>query len=209
MGLFAQFFSWLLKRLLGAALVAGLGLAALAWWQQQKAGVDFATARQTELLTLGREAAKLQADLAEVQQRITAGQSVVTAEELRSRQAAKVARELDELNSGLSRLTTDGAQVKENDERLARLKQMEADADKRAADTRQALTRDQWAQDGVELALARAREKYEATRKDDSAPLHYLRLAWDRYGQLVLVAAGVIFIAPSVWWFLRSSRPPE
>ena len=209
MSMFGQFFSWLLKRLLRALLVAGLGLTALAWWQQQKDGADFAQARETELQKLGREVSKLQADLTAVQQRITAGLATVAAEELRARQAAKIAKELDELNSGLSRLTTDGAQVKENDERLARLKQMEADADSHAADTRQALTRDQWAKDGAELALTQAQEKYSAMQKDDSAPLHYLRLAWERYGQLVLAAVGVIFFGPPVVRFLRSSRPPE
>ena len=207
--MFRQFSSWLGKRLLRAALVAGLALAALAWWQQQKDGADFAQARQAELQNLGREVAKLQADLTAVQQRIAAGLATVAAEELRARQAAKVAKELDELNSGLTRLTADSAQLKENDERLARLKQMEIDAGKHAADTRQTLTRDQWAKDGAELALTQAQEKYSAMQKDDSAPLHYLRLAWERYGQLVLAAVGVIFFGPPVVRFLRSSRPPE
>ena len=207
--MFGQFFSWLLKRLLRAVLVAGLGLAALAWWQQQKDGADFAQARQTELQNLGREVAILQAELTAGQQRITAGLATLAAEELRARQAAKVAKELDELNSGLARLTTDSAQVKENDERLARLQQMKTDSDKHVADTRQALTRDQWAKDGAELALARAQEKYAATQKDDSAPWHYLRLAWERYGQLVAAAVGVVFFGPPVVRFLRSSRPPE
>ncbi len=209
MSMFGQFFSWLAKRLLRALLVAGLGLTTLAWWQQQKEGTDFAQVRQTELQNLGREVAKLEADLTAVQQRIVAGLATVAAEELRARQAAKVAKELNELNSGLSRLTTDGAQVKENDARLARLQQMESDSDKHAAESRQALTRDQWAKDGVDLALARAQENYTATQKDDSALLHYLRLAWERYGQFVVAAVGVIFFGPPVVRFLRSSRPPE
>lgn len=209
MGRSGRFLTWLLKRLILAALLVGLALLAMAGWLQQQDGPAFAAVRQTELQNLAREIAKLQADLTALQRRIAAGLATVAAEELRARQAAKIAKKLDELNSGLSRLTTAGAQVKENDERLARLKQMETDSDKRAAESRQALTRDQWAKDGAELALARAQEKYAATQKDDSAPLHYLRLAWDGYGQLVVAAVGIVFFGPPVVRFLRSSRPPE
>ena len=127
-----RLFSWLLKKFLLAAVLTGSVLAALGWWLfRAEGGGTFEQRQQQARHTLQAEVAKNRDALAAVEAKVALQPSAIAAQELRARQAAKVAQELDDLGSGLNRLTTDGAQAKENEARQTRLKQMAADATSR------------------------------------------------------------------------------
>src|SRR4051812_30809090 len=131
MGTFGRFISWLSHRVVFGVLLAGLALAGLGFWVYLRDQVDFDLRRLEIVRALTGETAKLRAALSDVEQRMAGMRVEITTQQERAAQAAKVARELDGLGGGLSRLTGDPVQLKENEGRLARMQQMEKDALKR------------------------------------------------------------------------------
>jgi hypothetical protein len=110
------------------------------------------------------------------------------------------------LSSGINRITTDSAQLKENDERLVRMKQMEADSRKRADDLEQNLIRIQWEKDGIEIALEKNQTQLAAVATESSLWEHYLRRAWEEYGKAILVGVVILMLLPATWKLWRFSR---
>ena len=133
-----------------------------------------------------------------------AARTQASARELRADQAARVARELDDLSGGLNRFTTSSAQLEENAERLARMKQMESESRKLAADLGQSLIRIQWEKDGIEIALERNQAQLKVAATEPSPLFHYAKQAWDSVGKIILVGAAILMMVPSVW---RLARP--
>lgn len=205
-----RLFSWLLKKFLLAAVLTGAVLAALGWWLFRAEGGGTLEQRQQQTRrTLQAEVAKNRDALAAVETKIALQPSAIAAQELRARQAAKVAQELDDLGSGLNRLTTDGAQVKENEARQARLKQMEADATSRVGELKQELVRAQWEKDGLELARDRTLGQLRAADANQSPAKHYALVAWDRFGDLVLWGVALVVFGPTAVRFFSSRRPAD
>ncbi len=205
-----RLFSWLLKKLLLAAVLSGAALAALGWWLfRAEGGGTFEQRQQHARRTLQAEVAKNRDALAAVEAKIALQPSVIAAQELRARQAAKVAQELDELGSGLNRLTTDGAQLRENEARQARLKQMDADATKRVGELKQEFVRLQWEKDGLEIARERLQGQLRVAEANQSPAGHYALAAWDRFGDFVLWGVALVVFGPTVVRFFFSRRPAD
>src|SRR5690606_31111384 len=99
----------------------------------------------------------------------------VSAQQLRAEQAARVARELGELGSGLNWLTTSSDQLRENEQRLVRMKQMETESQRRVIELGHELTRLQWERDGLEIAVQRSQDKLNVVAEEKSAWLHYAK----------------------------------
>src|SRR5258708_790677 len=196
MGTFGRFISWLTHKLIFRAVLAVVGLAGFGFWVYLRDQVDFDVRRLEIVRALTGETGKLKAALSDVEARMAAARVEMGAQQDRAVQAAKVARDLESLSGGLNRLTTDAAQLKENDERLARLKQMEADSLKRVADLQDGLKRTQWEKDGLEIALGRMEVQLKSVEENKSKVLHYVREAWAQHGPYVLLIVGLYFLGP-------------
>lgn len=196
MGTFARIVSWLSHKLMFAAALAVVGLAGFGFWAYLRDQVDFDLRRLEIIRALTGETAKLRAALSDVEARMTAARAEIAAQQERAVQAAQVARQLESLNSGLNRLTTDSAQVRENDERLARMRQMEVEARERAVDLAESLKRTQWEKDGLEIALGRMQLQLKSAEENKSKVLHYVREAWAKHGPYVLLMVGLYFLGP-------------
>jgi hypothetical protein len=196
MGAIGRFFSWSGQKLVFGLLFAGLGVAGLGLWVYLRDEVGFDVRRMEVVRALTGETAKLHAALSDVEARLAATRTEVTALQERAAQAAKVAREIESLNSGLNRLTTDSAQVRENEERLARMRKMEADSLQRVLELQESLKRTQWEKDGLEIALGRMQVQLRAVEEQKSKVLHYARETWARYGTTVLLALTLYFLGP-------------
>ncbi|HQY05242.1 MAG TPA: hypothetical protein PLQ52_04185, partial [Lacunisphaera sp.] len=144
MGTFGRIISWLSHKLIFGAVLAVVALAGLGFWVYFRDQVDFDLRRLEIVRALTGETAKLRSALSDVEARMSAMRVEVTAQQERTAQAAKVANELESLGSGLNRLTTDSAQLRENEERLARMRQMQAESLKRTAELQENLKRTQW-----------------------------------------------------------------
>ncbi|WP_157693971.1 hypothetical protein [Opitutus sp. GAS368] len=183
-------------KLIFGAVLAVVGLAGFGFWVYLRDQVDFDVRRLEIVRALTGETAKLQAALSDVEARMAAARVELGAQQDRAAQAAKVARDLEGLSGGLNRLTTDAAQLKENDERRARMRQMEADSLKRVADLQDGLKRTQWEKDGLEIALGRMQMQLKSVEENKSKVLHYAREAWARHGPYVLLIVGLYFLGP-------------
>ncbi len=196
MGTFGRFISWLSHKLIFGAVLAVVGLAGFGFWVYLRDQVDFDVRRLEIVRALTGETTKLKAALSDVEARMAAARVEISAQQERAAQAAKVARDLESLSGGLNRLTTDSAQLKENDERLARMKQMEADSLQRVAQLQDGLKRTQWEKDGLEIALGRMQVQLKSVEENKSKVLHYIREAWAQHGPYVLLIVGLYFLGP-------------
>lgn len=196
MGTFGRIFSWLSHKLIFGAVLAVVALAGLGCWVYFRDQVDFDLRRLEIVRALTGETAKLQAALSDVGARMAAMRVEVTAQQERAAQAAKVARELESLGGGLNRLTTGSDQLRENEERLARMRQMEAESLQRAAELQETLKRTQWEKDGLEIALGRMQLQLKTAEESKSKVVHYVREAWIKHGPYVLLIVGLYFLGP-------------
>jgi hypothetical protein len=196
MGTLSRFISWLTHKLIFALALGVLGLAAFGFWVYFRDQVDFDLRRLEIVRALTGETTKLRAALADVDARMAAMRTDVTAQQERGAQAARVVRELEAQTSGLNRLTTDNAQLKENDDRLARMRQMQADASKKVAELQDTLKRAQWEKDGLEIALGRMELQLKSAEANKSKIVHYVREAWAQHGNYVLLIIGLYFLGP-------------
>ncbi len=198
--------SWPLRKLAYAALLAVLGLTGAGLWIFLHDASDFDTSHRNAVKKIQAENGTLKAALVDADARLAKTRTEIAASQLRADQAAKVAQNLDDLSGGLSRITTSSAQLKENDDGLARMKQMEANSRKRAADLDQGLIHIQWEKDGIEIALERNRAQAAAVAPDESPLLYFARRAWSDYGKAVLIGVVVVMLLPPLWrlwWFMR------
>ncbi len=196
MGTFGRIISWLSHKLIFGAVLAVVALAGLGFWVYFRDQVDFDLRRLEIVRALTGETAKLRAALADVEARMGAMRAEISAQQDRAAQAAKVAKELESLGSGLNRLTTDSAQLRENEERLARMRQMQAESVKRTAELQETLKRTQWEKDGLEIALGRMQLQLKSAEANKSKVVHYVREAWTKHGPYVLLIVGLYFLGP-------------
>ncbi|HVZ63263.1 MAG TPA: hypothetical protein VG936_01655 [Lacunisphaera sp.] len=202
MDLSTRLFWWLVLRLLLGLLLAGVLFGFLGWWTWRQDAGDFEARRRARVQSVTAEISRLQAAAADAEARAAATRVEITARKARAAQAERVVRELEDLNGGLNRLTTSAEQRTENDERLARMRQMQSDSLKKAADLEQAAVRLQWEKDGIEIALERQQGELAAARADRSPVWHYARIVWSRHGTWVLVVSAIFAVVPI---FLRRS----
>lgn len=196
MGALARFVSWCLQKLTFGLLLLGLGLAGLGLWLYVRDNVDFDLRRQELVRALTGETGKLREALKDVQVRMDGMTADVARNEQRAAEAARLAGELEALNSGLNRLTTSGEQVKLNDERLGRLRQTEQEARAQVAALREALKRAQWEKDGLQIALGKLEVQLQAAERQKSKVMHYAQTAWERFGRQVLIVVAIWFLGP-------------
>jgi len=203
MGVSGRFFWWLLRKVMLALGLAGLALFALGWWSYQREGNDYESHRREVLRGLTLELARLRDAAETTAARMAAARVEIAAQKERAAQAGRVARQIEDLGSGLNRLTTSAAQQAEDEQRRTRMKQMEKGSFQRATELEQGLVHSQWEKDGIEIAVARKQQELAAARADRTLLVHYARVTWTRHGRWVLVAAGLAAIAP---FFLRRRR---
>lgn len=196
MGTFARFISWLANKLIFALALGLVALAGFGCWVYFRDQVDFDVRRLELVRALTGEATKLRAALADVEGRMATMRTEVGAQQDRAAQAARVAKELEIQTSGLNRLTTDSAQLRENDERLARMRQMQADSLKRVTQLEESLKRTQWEKDGLEIALGRMEIQLKSAEANKSKVVHYVREAWAKHGPYVVLIVGLYFLGP-------------
>lgn len=198
MGAFGRFISWLTHKLIFALALGVLGLACFGFWVYFRDQVDFDLRRLEIVRALTGETAKLRAAVSDVDARMAAMRTEIAAQQDRATQAGKVARELENQTSGLNRLTTDGAQLRENDERLVRMRQMQTDSNKRVTELQESLKRTQWEKDGLEIALGRMEVQLKTAEANKSKVVHYVKEAWAKHGPYVLLIVGLYFLGPPI-----------
>lgn len=206
MGAIDRVFFWLLRKLAWALLLGALGVIGVGLGLFLADQGDFDLRRLEAVRTLTGETARLKTALVGVAARMAGTRVEVAAQQERAAQAAKVAGELDALSSGLNRLTTASVQLRENDERRGRMRQMEADSRKRVGELEQGLVRAQWEKDGMEIALGRTQQQLAGATAGTSVVRHYAREAWTSGGKTIMAVVALVMIGPALWRRRRRAR---
>lgn len=198
--------SWPLRKLAYAALLAVLGLTGAGLWIFLHDANDFDASHRNAVKKIAAENGTLKLASADADARMAKTRTEIAASQLRADQAAKVSQTLVDLSGALDRITISSAQLKENDQRLARMKEMEVNSRKRAADLDQGLIHIQWEKDGIEIALEQNRAQAAALAPDESPLWYFARRAWADYGIAVLVGVAVVMVLPPLWRLWRFMR---
>jgi hypothetical protein len=196
MGVVARFISWGLRQLTFGFVLVVAGLGGFGLWLYVRENVDFEQLRQETVRHLTGQTARIRTALQDVEVRLDGMRADVARQEQRAKEAARLRADLEAENSGLSRLTTSGEQLNLNEERIGRLRALEAEARAAAVGVRERITRTEWERDGLRLALGRTEAQLKAAEEQKSQAVHYAREAWERYGQRVLLVVAIWFLGP-------------
>lgn len=216
MGYLARILSWLIRRLTFGVVLVAVGVLALGAWIYLRDDIDFEQRRADLARALGGQQGQMRAALADAEARAAALPAEIAGQEQRAREAARIAEELRALQGGLNRVAMPADQLRQNEERLARLRNTEAEARQRVAELQQTLARTQWEREGLVNALGRIETQLAAVEAQKSRVLDFVREAWERFGWQVVAVAVVWFAGPSVmrvgcYFFFApfvSRRPP-
>lgn len=191
--------AWLLQKLLVAALIVGLGLAAYGLWiflREQ----EFSDLRREALITeLSAKRAHLLSAKTEIEKRMTEFQAGVEKQHERVRQAEKVIAILRELESWWDRLWGNPVQQKANAERLASMEKLKTGALSQVTELTRSLSQARWEKDGVEITLRQTESDLARVEASKSKIAHYLQAAWDETKWYVALAVGGYFFGPTLW----------
>lgn len=198
MGALAKFVSWLLQKLTLSVVLLIVGIGGFALWIFLREHVDLDLRRQELMRSVSGESRQIRTVLDGVEIRISELQAALVRHEQRAREAARIAGEVEAMNSGLNRLTTATDQIRRNEERVASLRALEAEARREAAEVRQSLNRAEWEREGLKLALGRLDAQLQELERQKSRVLTYAREAWSRYGLYVATVVALWLIAPAL-----------
>jgi len=196
MGTLVKFLGWIGRKLTFSAFLIVAGVAGFGLWLYLRDSDAFDLRRQSLVREMTGQNRQLRAALADVEARIARLMAEIPPEEARAREAARIAGQLEEMSSGLNRLGTSGEQLRENERRIASLRQTEAAARSKVAELQQAVTRTTWEKDGLEIALGQSTARLAAAEQQKSKAMHYAREAWARHGRTLFIVVAVYFLAP-------------
>lgn len=196
MGFLARILSWLVRQLTFGVLLVAAGVLGFGAWIYLRDDIQFEQRRLELARALNGQRGQMQAALADTEARLATLRADIAAQELRAREAARLVTELTGLNSGLNRLTTPAEQIRQNEERLARLRATEAEARQRIADWQQTLARAQWEKEGLVNALGRLESQLATVEAQKSRAVDFVREAWERFGWYVVLGAAIALLGP-------------
>lgn len=198
MGAVAKFFSWVLRKLTFGVVLAAAGLAGFGLWLYVRENVDLEQLRQETVRELTGRTAQTRTAWEDVKVRLDGIRVEAARWRDREAEAARLRAGLEAETGALARLSTPAEQVKLNEERLARLRQIETEARDAQARLAEQITRAEWERDGLQVALGRLDGQLREAEARKSELAHYARLTWERYGRYVVAAVLLWFLGPPV-----------
>ena len=196
MGVLARFFSWGLRKLTFGFVLVVAGLAGFGLWLYVREHVDLEQLREDTLRQLTGENERIRTALQDVEVRLDGMSADLRRQQDRGREAARLRDDLEAENRGLARIVTSAEQIKLNDDRIARLKEIESQAGTEEARLRDLIMRTQWERDGLRVALGRLEGKIRQAEAKKSELVHYADEAWRRYGRKVVAVVLIWFLGP-------------
>ena len=190
---------WLGQKVIVAALIVGLGLAAYGCWLylEEEALVEERRMERLAQATVERE--QLVAAQAALSERLRALQQEVAVQRDRVRQAEKVVATLRGLQSWWERWFGNASQQSANEEQAGRMETLRAGANRQLEDLLAAGRELRGQGDDLGAARERIDRELAALEGSRSRVRQYLREAWMRTKWYVALALGGYFFVPSLW----------
>lgn len=196
MGILARILSWLLRQLTFGVVLVAAGILGFGMWMYLRDDLRFEQRRLDMARLLAGERSQMRAALADAEARLAAVRQAVAEQERRADEAVRIARELQELNGGLGRVGRPVDEIRQFEERLARLRATESEARQRMADLQKDIARTQWEREGLTQALGRIEVQLVEIEAQKSRVIGFVREVWSRYGWVVVIAAAVWLLGP-------------
>jgi hypothetical protein len=216
MTLLGKIISWLLRRLTFGVILVTAGMIGFGLWMYLRDDLRYEQRREDMARLLTGQRAQMRAALADAEVRLAEFERAIAEQDRRAAEAARIARELQDLNSGISRLSRSADETRQLESRLVRLRTTELEARQRAAELQRDLARTKWEREGLTQALGRIEFQLVEVEAGKSRLLEFIREVWSRYGWLILCGVLLWLVGPSlgrlVCYFLFapfvSSRKP-
>jgi hypothetical protein len=194
-----KFGAWAVQKLLAAALIVLIGLAAYGLWLflQEEGGLEKQRLERMQHALTDRE--NLLAAKAAIGARIDGMRKEIETQRERVRQAEKIVAQLRELESWWERWFGNSKQQAANQEQLQRIEALKQDATGKWSQLQRTVTEVIWEQDGIELALKRVNAEVGNLEASRSQARHYVLIAWDKMKWYVALALASYFFGPTLW----------
>lgn len=197
-----KFASWLAQKLLVAALIVVLALAAYAGWLywQEEGRAEAERAGRLQRALVERD--QMLAAQAAIEKRLTAMRAEIASQQQRIQQADRVIATLRELESWWDRWFGNSAQQAANSERRQNVEKLKSDTTAKLADLQRTLTQVIWEKDGADATLRKLNAEVAHLEASRSRAREYAALAWDRTKWLIAAALAAYFLGPTLWSLL-------
>jgi hypothetical protein len=191
--------AWLVQKLVVAALIVGLGLAAYALWMFISEQGDFNLNRDALLRELTQKREQLTVAKIQIEKRLGELKAGVDEQQERVKRAQKVIDLLRSMESWWDRFWGNPSQQKANEEQRQKMEQVKTGALNQVTELSRTLTQTRWEKDGLEIELARVTREIVSIEESKSKAAHYLHTAWRETRWYVLIALVSYFAGPTLW----------
>lgn len=192
--------AWFLRKVLAAVVIVSLALVTYAVYLFLHDTTDLDATRAQRIAILSHRQETLLAERTEVEGRIESLRVKLSIEQERADRAGRVIDTLESLRSRWERWFGNAAQQRNNDEQIARMKNVQSDARQVVLQLQRSITQAAWEREGLEVAIEPVERELTALQKVHSPALHYLNTAWYRARWIIAVCAFLYFFGA---WFGR------
>ena len=172
--------AWFLRKVLAAVVIVSLALVTYAVYLFLHDTTDLDATRAQRIAILSHRQETLLAERTEVEGRIESLRVKLSIEQERADRAGRVIDTLESLRSRWERWFGNAAQQRNNDEQIARMKNVQSDARQVVLQLQRSITQAAWEREGLEVAIEPVERELTALQKVHSPALHYLNTAWYR-----------------------------
>jgi hypothetical protein len=198
-GMLLQLATWLLQKLLVAAVIMLLALAAYGGWLYLQDEGVLETERLARLERALETRDRLIVAQTAVNQQIVNIRSDMATQQDRARRAAEIVAALRKLESWWDQWFGNPAQQSANAEQIQRMDTLKTNAAAKFAELQYAAADALREKDDVDADLRRAHAEVALLEQSQSRPRQYVLRAWDKTKWWVALALGSYFFGPTLW----------
>lgn len=198
-GMLIKLATWLLQKLLAAALIVGVVLAAYGGWLylQDERVLEAERIDQLQLALTSRD--ELLAAQAAITQQITTLRADLSTQQDRAQRAADIVAALRKLESWWDRWFGNPAQQTANVEQIQRMEALKSSATANIAALKDLLGRTVRENETLDHSVRRAHAVVARLEASQSKPRQYVMAAWEKTRWWVILALGSYFLGPTLW----------
>lgn len=198
-GMLIKLATWLLQKLLAAALIVGVVLAVYGGWLYLQDERVLEAERIDRLQRAIANRDELHAAQVALTQQITTLRAEVNTQQDRAKKAAEIVAALRQLESWWDRWFGNPAQQSANVEQVQRLEALKSSAAANVAALKALVGTSIHETETLELSLRRANAEVARLEASQSKSRQYVLAAWDKTKWWVALALASYFFGPTVW----------
>lgn len=193
------FATWLLQKLVAAALIVLVALGVYAGWLYIQDERVLESERITRLQNAITSRDQLLAAQAALTQQLSALQADLNRQQERAQRAAEIVAALRQLESWWDRLIGNPEQQTANVEQIKRMESLQSSAIAKISELKTSAGKIFQESERLDLSMSRANADVARLEASQSKPRQYVLAAWDKTKWWVALALGTYFVGPTVW----------